>query len=494
MRTCAACTLPLARSEFSVNQWKKGAAARCKDCVAGAEANKEHSSGSSSGSSSSGSSGSSGSSSGSSSVDDAALLAPFGVVEPLPRWCCANEIVEKAAHRLPRELLALVPPTDTGLLRGMGVRKLSDGWHEGYHVRFKGAGPFGGGPRELFLRIWHGQLSYWRLDVPISRALEARAMQLTRAAGLPTAEPLLTCSGELCAGECVRTTEYEGAGGVRGRGDDGVRLEFGCFGFVAHAKSRRDLPRALRSKQAEAALLVATMARLHAHDLSAVDTAPLARFETPAELLAYLTLTAARSGYPRAIAAAASVSALFEGDAAPPPLPPALLHFDWHMGNVLRDRSGAVAAVIDFEFAGVADARLDVARFCRRERWTARGVRRLREVGCERDTAAVWAAYARERFGSEEAGLARLGPTQPWLALESLQVVVIAAAVCARVRADQGGAPPPASGGADEDGAASPRPRCDLIEWVEDLYTAEAHLERLGLLAPAAPALQQQTA
>ena len=66
-----------------------------------------------------------------------------------------------------------------------------------------------------------------------------------------------------------------------------------------------------------------------------------------------------------------------------------------------------------------------------------------------------------------------------------LYQMVTAAAAAARLRDEQ--AAQRAGRGADAaaEAAVGRGPRCDLVEWVEDMSTAEAILERLGLLPPA---------
>ena len=378
-------------------------------------------------------------------------------------------------------------PNEAASLRATKPQKISHGWHEGYLVRFRT--PVGGA-RLAFLRIWHSQLSYWRLDRPISRALELRAMEIARTVGIPTPEPLVVGKQQQpLAGECEK--DYGGAAKAR--------LDFLCYRFVAHARNHRELPSWLQGKaseQAETLLMLRLMVQLHSCDLAEVDTEPIARFDCPSEHLAYLSDLASKTGQPRLTTAAARVSALFKGNSAPPPLPSALLHYDWHLGNVMLDKQGEVAALIDWEFAGIADPRLDLARFCRRTRWSHAGPGRLRDKGAERSLLRpegkrnehmMWEHYARLRFGKETDALTYLGAVEPWLAMECLQVLVMAfsaaiATAAAQRRQGEAGRGTPAS--KTEGNVEGPLPmlRCDLIEWVEDAYEAEAHLVRLGVL------------
>jgi aminoglycoside phosphotransferase (APT) family kinase protein len=67
--------------------------------------------------------------------------------------------------------------------------------------------------------------------------------------------------------------------------------------------------------------------------------------------------------------------------------------------------------VIDWEFAGVADPRLDLARLCVRRRFE--GDVTVTDTGSDEDTDALWAAYATRRFG--DMGASMLGPWRPWV-------------------------------------------------------------------------------
>jgi len=97
----------------------------------------------------------------------------------------------------------------------------------------------------------------------------------------------------------------------------------------------------------------------------------------------------------------------------------------------------------------------------------------------------VWLAYAARRFGAEGGDpLARLGPMRPWLALHALQSLVLVSALCARLgrvlRALPAGAEPPS--GLTAVFRSGWVPSSMLSWWVDEMATAESHLERLGLL------------
>ena len=302
--------------------------------------------------------------------DDSAVLALLGLDAPLPPRCCANENVRKQTQNLPPELLSLFADADRASLGRAKLKKLSNGWHEGYGISTSKPVL---GKRQFFLRVWHGELSYWRLEVPISRAVEFRAIELAAVAGLHTAPLLRTEDGTLCAGRTVRGDEAE--------------CEWCCFEWVERMPRAADRRVGAAGEAADRTALLQQMTTLHSLDLTRRDTAPLARFDSAAEHLAYVTHLAEQSRNSRAIAAAAAVARVMADDGAlSRPLPPALCHYDWHFGNVLHSAEGLVT--IDWEFSGVADPRLDLARFCKRRRWT--GDVRPREKGSDAQTDEIW--------------------------------------------------------------------------------------------------------
>merc|ERR1712070_520020 len=124
----------------------------------------------------------------------------------------------------------------------------------------------------------------------------------------------------------------------------------------------------------EDSFVLGVMAKLHSLDLQHHDTAPLAKFENWQAHMAYLASLASESENAVAIEAVAAVLALLKA-VNPPTLTAAVCHLDWHLGNVLCDCNGELQAVIDWEFAGIGDPRLDLARFCMRKRWTGDGCR-----------------------------------------------------------------------------------------------------------------------
>merc|ERR1712129_537175 len=121
-------------------------------------------------------------------------------------------------------------------------------------------------------------------------------------------------------------------------------------------------------------------------------------------------------------------------------LPPALGHLDWHLGNVLVDRTGTLLAVLDWEFAGITDPRFDLARFVRLSCWDGDGSKcRKRSRGPSEKE--IWEKYSQCRF--RQSAIECLGPLEPWIALESLAVLVVTSAVCARVASGGSNHQPP---------------------------------------------------
>lgn len=387
------------------------------------------------------------SSSGSGGVDTEQLLTQMGLRLPLPHLCIMNDAVEKATKEVPPEVLSCLPPG----LRVLEVKKVSDGWHEGYSLQLS-APLRTQQPPQAILRIWRSQLSYWRVEVPTGSAVELQAMALAQEAGVPTT----TCvwpgaaAGVSFAGLCNRTQ----------RGSPPESCDWAIYDFVPHSEN----PTVPGGQEQ---FLTGMMARLHSLNLANRDTGALPRFEDWRDHTSYLLGTARQAGYDDTVRAVEAVRALLEAQGVPE-LPPALIHFDWHLGNALCGADGQMLALIDWEFAGVADPRLDLARHLRRGRWRGDGV--CRDKGSDERMWETWQCYATARFGPGADAMRLLGPIEPWLALESAQVLTVGSAICARTKTLQQGYP------------GTPPLRCDLAEWVEDMETARWHLRRMGLL------------
>jgi len=407
--------------------------------------------GSDSESSGSGSRSTSGSSSGGDGPGEQELLAPYGLASPLPWQCLMNEAVEDAPKALPPEALSRLP----GGVEVRRSKQVSDGWHEGYLLKL--SAPLAPGqPSNCILRVWRSQLSYWRVDVHTGASIERRAMDLARDAGVATAGFVRNAiSGEELFGTCDRKPRSE-------------LCDWAIYNFMAHASSKQACKAVTRVHGSETRFVVEIMARLHSLDLTVRETDPLPRFDHWRQHCEYLGGLAAESGNADAIHAVDAVNAMLVGSGVPD-LPPALCHFDWHLGNALCDSAGQLQALIDWEFAGVADPRLDLARFIRRKRWAGDIV--CRDTGSDSETAAVWGSYAVARFGAGVDSVTALGPPEPWFALESCLVLVIGAVVCSRAAAVQRGEAPDAA-----------LPRCGLVEWIEDMETAKWHLRRMQML------------
>lgn len=390
--------------------------------------------------------------SGSGHSDDAeieAALASFGVSWPPPAVCRMNEAVEKSPKKLPEELLSRLPWAP----QQKKLKKLSDGWHEGYELSLQPGGPV----KRVFCRIWRSQLGYFRLQCPVGHAVEERAMALARAAGLPTPEILLDRDGLPLAGTCNR--------------GDGTATDFAVYRFIEGAVSERKAPHAISRTGPIWRFELGLMAKLHdGHPGPHEATRPLARFDNWREHLDYLEALATRSSNQLA-PTVADVRLLFEVLKVPD-LPPALCHLDWHLGNVLVGQNGELLAVLDWEFAGIGDPRFDLIRYIRRHRFTGDGDRCRQRKGGPSEKE-LWTAYGELRFGSGSAE--RLGPMSPWMALECLAVMVFASAVCARVGSG--------TYSSDPGDANHYVPRCDILEWMEDMQTSVFHLRRMGLAA-----------
>lgn len=366
-------------------------------------------------------------------------------MEGLPKECCMNDAVECAPKEAPPEVLVHLPEG----VKIKKVKKVSDGWHEGYLLELSAA-LISGTPPKAFLRIWRAQLSYWRLDVHTGHGVESRAMQLAQEAGLPTPRMLKT-------GNCARAPQ-------------GDQCDWAVYSYVKHADDKTVLKAFSARKDdvvpSKEKFIISLMARLHNLDLAGRDTTPLARFNGWESHLDYLEglCTEAAVADSDVLCALDGVRGLFVSSSIPD-MPVALCHLDWHFGNVLCKADGELQAVIDWEFAGIGDPRLDLARFIRRLRWDGDIV--CKDRGSDAQTERIVESYAHARFGSAASSV-MIGPLDPWIALESLLVLVLCSAVLTRV--------------AKRDEDAPPIPRCDLEEWTEDAATAKWHLARLALI------------
>jgi aminoglycoside phosphotransferase (APT) family kinase protein len=282
-------------------------------------------------------------------------------------------------------------------------------------------------------------------------------MEVARAAGLRTPELMRGEDGSVLSGTCDR--------------GDGTPADFAVYAFIEGAVQERKAMKAISKLGPPWQRELELMAKLHSHDPGAAEaTKPLPRFESWRDQLDYLESLAAGTNS-QIVGLAAAVRQMFES-ASVPDLHPSLCHLDWHLGNVLMSPGGEVLAVLDWEFAGIADPRFDLVRYVRRHRFTGDGERCRHRRGGPGEQE-LWEHYSQLRYKGP--GAIHLGPMEPWLALECLAVVVLTAAICTRVAAG-------AQGG-DPVGSERYVPRCDLLEWVEDMQTSVFHLRRLGVTA-----------
>lgn len=389
-----------------------------------------------------------------SSIDSevmAELASKLGLHGTLPWECYMGNASEDAPREVPPEILRSFPED----LQVIGTQRLSEGWHEVYLLTLSAPLCPGRQPKAI-LRIWRSQLSYWRLEVPTGWAVEMRAMELAREAGVPTASSKRPVGCRL--GRAETGVEHEWYVGTCSRAPRGEACDWAICDFIEGGGN----PPEPRHEH-----ILRTMATLHSLGLSARNTTPISKFASWREHMEYLANLAAEAvceDGPRAIQ---EVWRLFESSEIPD-LPPALCHFDWHTGNMIHDVEGKLQAVIDWEFAGIADSRLDLARFCRHARW--KGDLVCKEVGSREKELAMWSFYSEARFGRGHDVLLTLGPIEPWLALEAALVLVTGEAVCARARRRQ------------QADVSVVVPRCGLEEWIEDMETCRWHLRRMDCL------------
>ena len=303
-----------------------------------------------------------------------ALLEPFGVQSSVytrkspPILGSMNEVVERADSKAERKVMK----SKLSQLHLDRVEKFSSGWHEGYGVTYRldVAGKGGSGSAEQqekeygFLRIFRGELSYWRLDTPISGEMEIRAQQICKEAGLAS------------VGDPVAKGKYEHwpASFVKNFQDFEADMLEPCDWTLS-----RFVPfeRKVHGNDDET---IALLAKLHKYNLTDVDTGPLPRFDNVRSHLEYLTKLmdehvqkratvhqsagsindAAASEWPRGFQLISEAFGNVGADIVKEPqtLWPALCHLDMHSGNILMEKcketgEKKLKAIIDWEFAGV---------------------------------------------------------------------------------------------------------------------------------------------
>lgn len=384
-----------------------------------------------------GSSRSSSSSSGAGEARVEATLASFGLTGSLPWHCRMNEVVHQLSREsrgkapadfLPAAVVARLPSPILALDRCSG------GWHEGYKL------VLGGTAKSVFCRIWGSQMGYMKLDTNVGFATEQKALELCREGGLPVPELLEDVDGQLFSGSCER-------------GSTGL-CDFALYKFIEGGLSEKEAIKLVGPSKCPDFEL-RTMIQIHKCPVGPREsTEPLARLETYEEQLQYLEELARSCEAAHLCRSIQAVKECFE-QAPIPPLPPALLHLDFHMGNILISKTEQVLAVLDWEFACIGDPRFDLARHIRRSCQDRRDPENFRG-GPE-----LWEAYSELRFGG--ASSACLGPMDPWIALESLVLHVFTTVLCTRLARGQ------------------PVPRCDLEEWIRDVFDGQLQLQRLGI-------------
>jgi hypothetical protein len=142
---------------------------------------------------------------------------------------------------------------------------------------------------------------------------------------------------------------------------------------------------------------------------------------------------------------------------------PALCHLDLHSGNVLMSKfketeEKKIEAIIDWEFAGVADPRIDVAHMILRETWTGDIICKRRRNNTDRADK-IWSTWAKA------VGVDNPGNWKVWVAFFCLMEIVQMTSILAMIRAK---------------GFEACFPRCDLMERVEDLHSFLWILRDLG--------------
>ena len=246
---------------------------------------------------------------------------------------------------------------------------MSRGWHEVWLLVLEDK-------TKLILRVYRNEFGYWKLSVPIGAGTEVRAAELCAAAGVPVPKIL-------SSGTCLRSFA-PGSGLSQATTWTLSAFAEGRFGGKGLTREEREAGKD------------SVMSRLAALELDGMDTEPLARFESWREHLAYLGDISAGKGDGAAAgpcsvcaSAVAAVRQIFEENDVPD-VPPTLVHFDLHFGNLTsakvskknsrrarkmkgrgkgkKKRSGehngaaTILAVVDWEFAGICDPRLELIK------------------------------------------------------------------------------------------------------------------------------------
>lgn len=370
----------------------------------------------------------------------AATLAAYGITGPLPLQCRMNELVRQLGSEscrtspekfLPPELVLRLPSPVISLER------ISRGWHEGYKVMLGGSPP-----KSAFCRIWGSQMGYMQLDAHVGFSTERKALEICSAGGVPVPELVTDAQQRTFSGSCDR-------------GSVGLR-DFALYKFIEGSLNAEEASR-LVGRSGCRNFELQTMIRIHQCTIGPKDqTSPLARFDSYQEHLQYLDSLARSCQANHLCHNISAVKQLFD-QAFIPSLPPALLHLDLHMGNILIASNLQLLAGLDWEFACIGDPRFELARHVRRSCRNPHNPQHL-PGGQE-----LWDAYSQLRFGGSS--VAFLGPMDPWVALESLVLLVFTTVLCTRVAKGQS------------------VPRCDLEEWVTDMGDGLMQLQRLGIRA-----------
>ena len=241
------------------------------------------------------------------------------------------------------------------------IKSQGKGWHEIYVLTLKTTKAMKRAKR-LVLRIYRNQLSYWKFnECHISAKLEVQAAEICHIAGVPTPTVIST-------GTCTRA--------VRVR--DNRRLgetqdaSWSLSEFVEEFRSGRRNSFSNRLKNTVSVLRALWKVDLRA---TALDYSAIPVFNNYFEHLDYVDEVARRyNGGGVSKDAVAAVKILFHR-ANIPIMRSTLVHFDLHGGNVslkaVRRTTTTtkqpttcegIKSVIDWEFAGILDPRLDLVK------------------------------------------------------------------------------------------------------------------------------------
>jgi len=421
-----------------------------------------------------------------------------------------------ASKQLPLEVIDWIHQKyQTGI---KSFRNYGKGWHEIYVLTLETSAT------RLMLRIYRNQLSYWKFnECSISAKLEQQAAQICNAAGIPT-------PNVLAIGKCDRKVNQ---GGIQTRSihdnnwspsnldlEQTQEASWSISEYVKDFSSGRR--NSTSNKESNVLSILKSLFNLPIQTLirsGALNVDSIPMFNNVFEHLDYLEDVARRYDGGGAISQhiVASVKQLFHTSNITI-IPPRLVHYDLHGGNVslkpvkvvrqtkkssnsknrnknnrtstqeenkrapkTRTNNGGVRAVIDWEFAGIVDPRLELIKLTldwaveKRQQnnqsnssgssssgSSSSDEDNHNEIAADnQDIEKIWSRAGMQCFGFKRS---RLGPWFPWAVLHHTINFVFGRALLRLCRIRQ------------------KVPRCDLNERIEDCRRSGRWLTCHGII------------